>query len=469
MSESATSQHPESPYRAAGGTAAKLPPSVTHFGLNLVALAAVIVTMYVLRERKAEVGDAVFALCAAAAAPIVLLDLLVLRVYRRESTGLDWKKGFDLQPGRVVTKLVGLAFTLGLIRLAYWVFPEYHGKFYDPFYYALDHNKWVLIAVSVVYVALVDGLMREPRDAYWQLGRLVLGNGSDAKREVMKNHFLGWLVKAFFFPLMLVWLTQNVTEVLHFNLAEWSTRSYDFMNTSLYLLDLLFTTVGYALSLRILDTQLRTAEPTMFGWFVALFCYQPFFSTFEHQYVSYGGVNFSSALAFAPHLRNLCGSVILILVGIYVSATIAFGVRFSNLTHRGILTNGPYRYTKHPAYISKNLSWWLISLPFLPVNGFGDAVRHTCALGCINMIYFLRARTEEKHLSRDPTYVAYALWINENGTFAFLGKWFPILKYKPPVDYVPPETAAVAATAGGGGDKGDGDGDGDKATAVQPG
>ena len=39
--------------------------------------------------------------------------------------------------------------------------------------------------------------------------------------------------------------------------------------------------------------------------------------------------------------------------------------RFSNLTHRGIITNGPYRYSKHPAYLAKNLSWWLVSMPFM--------------------------------------------------------------------------------------------------------
>src|SRR5579871_2490182 len=108
----------------------RLPPSVTNFSLNLVALAVVVITMYVLRERHVAAGDAVFALCVAAAAPIVLLDLLVLRVYKRESTGLDWGKRFDFNLGRGLTKLVGLAFTLGLVRLAYWVFPEYHGGFY---------------------------------------------------------------------------------------------------------------------------------------------------------------------------------------------------------------------------------------------------------------------------------------------------------------------------------------------------
>ena len=46
----------------------------------------------------------------------------------------------------------------------------------------------------------------------------------------------------------------------------------------------------------------------------------------------------------------------------------------------------------------------------------------------------LRARTEEKHLSRDPEYVAYALWMNEHGVLRFLNKLSPALKYKGPAE-----------------------------------
>ena len=59
------------------------------------------------------------------------------------------------------------------------------------------------------------------------------------------------------------------------------------------------------------------------------------------------------------------GSTILVCIAVYSWATISFGIRFSNLTNRGIITNGPYRYTKHPAYIAKNLSWWMESVPFV--------------------------------------------------------------------------------------------------------
>src|SRR3546814_14686759 len=70
-----------------------------------------------------------------------------------------------------------------------------------------------------------------------------------------------------------------------------------------------------------------------------------------------------------PLLMALTGIVLVLLTAVYAWATVAFGLRFSNLTHRGILTHGPYAWTKHPAYVSKNLFWWLATLPFLATSG----------------------------------------------------------------------------------------------------
>jgi len=101
-------------------------------------------------------------------------------------------------------------------------------------------------------------------------------------------------------------------------------------------------------------------------------------------------------------------------------STAAFGLRFSNLTHRGIITNGPYRWSKHPAYIAKNLSWWLISVPFIAGAGWMQAVQSCLLLAGVNLIYFLRAKTEERHLGSDPVYRDYARFIDRHGLFASL-------------------------------------------------
>src|SRR3546814_7283610 len=96
-------------------------------------------------------------------------------------------------------------------------------------------------------------------------------------------------------------------------------------------------------------------------------------------------------------------------------ATVAFGLRFSNLTHRGILTHGPYALSRHPAYLAKNLFWWCATLPFLTTGSLVDAARNTLILAAVSGVYYWRAKTEEKHLKADPDYVAYWEWMERNG------------------------------------------------------
>jgi hypothetical protein len=431
----------------------RLPSSAACFFTNLIPLGVVLGTLYWLRSHHRAQQDELLILFAAVALPVIAIDVFVFKVHTRASTGLDWDRSFEIDFPRVATKLLALYFTVGLIAFAYWLFPEYHGSFYDPLYALLRRMAPTLVGASIVYVGLVDGLMKEPHDAYWQLGRVLLGKPRDAKKAVIANHFLGWLVKAFFLPLMLVWLNNDVRPLVNNDLHGASMenlRLFDYLHTLIFGVDLLFATVGYVLSLRVIDTHIRSAEPTLLGWAVALFCYEPFYSLFGRQYLAYDqGYGFGAWLAPYPVLRWVVGGFILCTYAIYMLATVGFGIRFSNLTHRGILTDGMYRFTKHPAYVSKNFAWWFEAVPFVPIHGPWEAIRHCFLLAGQNFIYFMRAKTEERHLSRDPDYVEYALWMNDHGALAFLGRWFPFLKYKAPAGYVPPvREVAEKAKAG---------------------
>jgi protein-S-isoprenylcysteine O-methyltransferase Ste14 len=423
----------------------RCPTSATNFGLNSIALCIVLGTIYFLRSRGKPVGDEVLILCAAVAVPIIAMDLVILKVHRRASTGLDWDKTFAPDIGRVLTKLLGLFAVLAPFAVFYWMTPEYNGSFYDPLWRMLRRYALALSVAAPLYMFIVDGQMRQPKDAYWQLGRVILGRWRDARQFDVANLYRTWLVKAFFVPIMFVWLSNSTHNVVSFDLstASWSNlRAYDFLYDFIFFIDLLFCTVGYAMSFRMIDSHVRTAEPTMTGWVVALFCYPPFYNLMSRQYVPYDSASFGSWLAPHQGLRWAWAIVVLALITIYVLATVAFGVRFSNLTHRGILTNGPYRFTKHPAYVSKNLSWWMVSVPFLIIDGNPlTSIKHCIALAFINFMYFMRAKTEERHLSRDPIYVEYALWMNDHGVLRFLNR-VPIFRYRPP----PAVTPAVAAS-----------------------
>jgi len=50
---------------------------------------------------------------------------------------------------------------------------------------------------------------------------------------------------------------------------------------------------------------------------------------------------------------------------------------------------------------------------------------------CLNLVYFMRARTEERHLSRDPDYVAYATAMERRSIFRWVGRLLPVLRFKP--------------------------------------
>ena len=148
---------------------------------------------------------------------------------------------------------------------------------------------------------------------------------------------------------------------------------------------------------------------------------------FERQYLHYeqDGLQWGDVTAGHPALYVAWGTAILACLAIYSLATVSFGLRFSNLTHRGIITSGPYRWTKHPAYIAKCLSFWLISVPFLSTIGVGTAIVQVLLLAAANGLYVARAITEERHLARDPEYRAYQDFIRRHGIFARLRRLLP--------------------------------------------
>jgi protein-S-isoprenylcysteine O-methyltransferase Ste14 len=122
-------------------------------------------------------------------------------------------------------------------------------------------------------------------------------------------------------------------------------------------------------------------------------------------------------------LLVVIGTMLVTLTAIYAWATVTFGYRFSNLTHRGILTNGPYAFSRHPAYLSKNLFWMISTVPFLTTGNWIDAVRATALMGIVAGVYYWRAKTEERHLGADPAYREYHAWMERNGLVPRFFQW----------------------------------------------
>jgi protein-S-isoprenylcysteine O-methyltransferase Ste14 len=266
--------------------------------------------------------------------------------------------------------------------------------------------------------------------AGWR-GRL----GARLRNRRLRTALLDLLVKAFFLPLMVTFLaleaasfTAAVVRILDLTSASGAARLADlagrlgeawtdgpaaargqallaaliqWCRSAILLVDVGIGALGYAGACWWLDNKTRSVDPSLAGWTVTLVCYPPF----NHAlglYLPYGDAGGPPMAALQTSaLGPALAVVALVGYAVYGWATMAFGLRFSNLTHRGIITRGPYAWVRHPAYAAKNLAWWAEALP-----GFGTPVQGLYLLGW-NLVYYARAVTEERHLARDPDYRTY--------------------------------------------------------------
>jgi protein-S-isoprenylcysteine O-methyltransferase Ste14 len=280
-----------------------------------------------------------------------------------------------------------------------------------------------LLLASIPYVLWLERWLVEPRDGAWAVGTWMLSahRGVDpALRPLLAEHARSWAIKAFFTAFMVSALPANWEAAVGADPAAMAADPVALANGAtalMFLIDISIGTVGYLCTLRPLDSHIRSGNPYAAGWLAALICYPPFLlmnagGPLDYQQHQLG---WARALSDHPLLQPLIAFALVVLTAYYAWATLVFGLRFSNLTHRGILTHGPYRFTKHPAYVSKNLFWWLAALPMLTTSGdWKDAVRNCGLLAIVSGVYYWRARTEERHLSADPAYRAYADWMDRN-------------------------------------------------------
>jgi protein-S-isoprenylcysteine O-methyltransferase Ste14 len=415
------------------------PQSATNFALSLIALSAGLGLSWLIAPgRYSSLADLIpyapLIPCLGIVVVIASAEWLFPGL-RRPSTGTYAKHALrPLDLRRVGERLCGLLATLALVAVAYWLLPEYQGNFYEPYWQFLRTIGPAAVLIPV-YFLWADTRGSPARDEYQAMGSFILRCPKAGDGALIRRHLLGWTVKAFFLPLMAVYLSAELRSLYSAlqGVNPHTMPIYQVFYHLSYTIDLLFCVVGYTTTIRLFGSQIRSVEPSVAGWLVALICYQPFYSVIGRFYLQYeDGTYWDNWLQSWPTVRAGWAALIIVLASIYALCTASFGLRFSNLTHRGIITGGPYRFSKHPAYLTKNLSWWLISVPFVSEQGWSAALRNCCLLALVNLVYYARARTEERHLSRDPTYVAYALWINEHGLLRRLARALPFMRYRAP-------------------------------------
>jgi len=352
-------------------------------------------------------------------------SVLVEKVHRRPSTGIDWTRPRPLSAVLEVsvTKLAGLWATWLIIGAFYALGRWYWDGNYLFAMRVIGAAALPLFVLSISYVLWLDRYLVEPRDHAWHFGALLTGREAWDGEEV-KRHWRAWIIKGFFTAFMISILPGGFAAVVE---ADLGAVAGDPVRFGMLLFELLFAidvqigTVGYLLTLRPLDAHIRSGNPFLAGWLAALICYPPFVYAFmgeggviQYEYQTAGwGVWFEGH----PLVLWAWAAWLAFLTAVYAWATAAFGMRFSNLTYRGVLTHGPYRFTRHPAYLSKNLFWWCSAMPFLVTSGsLAEAMRNTVFLGLVSGIYYWRARTEEAHLlAEDAKYRDYHAWMGQHG------------------------------------------------------
>jgi protein-S-isoprenylcysteine O-methyltransferase Ste14 len=169
---------------------------------------------------------------------------------------------------------------------------------------------------------------------------------------------------------------------------------------------------------------IRSTQTRLTGWLVCLLCYGPLIAHWsDFETVVSNEIAWPRTLGDGP-LLLVAAATMLALLFLYVWATVCFGLRFCNLSNRGLISNGPYRFMRHPAYFAHAGNAWIITLVFLPASGVTLSLSQMLVPPAFTLLYWLRAVTEEQHLREDRDYAAYAAWIDRNGLAAQVRRLF---------------------------------------------
>ncbi len=333
------------------------------------------------------------------------------------------------------------AIELGLISLFFFFYKtasEYGFRnnpmgYYRPWYAVMDTLRDIYLYGGLPYVILTRALQHAPKSDRKQAAFTVMKIGRRLYTYLTRGDLdevpsfdrydkialSGLFVKAFYVPLMTVFFVDQFTHLIKnfswmigpsFELAKVNLRDvHNVSHSFIFAVDVGLAWCGYVVSSRWIKNTLFSVEPTWLGWFVAIACYPPH----NRLLGVYYGTPGEDAFFAIPNPRVVTFFAILSILSfcVYTSATVVFGLRFSNLTHRGVITTGPYAFVRHPAYASKNFSWWCVMLPFalyqIYTQRSWEPMLQVAGMVLMSLVYYFRAVTEERHLARDPEYRKY--------------------------------------------------------------
>lgn len=271
-----------------------------------------------------------------------------------------------------------------------------------------------LFIFSKKIVSAIEARSPNEQDDYYLLGKSLLNNEFKFKDHLPLLR--SWVVRIFFLPLIYTWTFFGISALTNHQWT-WNPNSIviGIFNIGLCI-DLLMALCGYIFSSRIFCNKVISTDSTWSGWFVCLICYPPLFFILHalkqqtDQLIWSDWLSLNDGWLYWMWCAIICGTWC-----VYFLASVNMGFKFSNLSWRGLVSHGMYRYVKHPAYLSKNIYWWAHTVPFVGVASSLDLLRNVAGLTFVSLIYYLRAKTEERHLMQFAEYRAYSAHMAEHG------------------------------------------------------
>jgi isoprenylcysteine carboxyl methyltransferase (ICMT) family protein YpbQ len=377
----------------------RIPPSAIPVADGLMGLAGLVAAWAVVMLLQPPTIVGAWVVVLATAVPMLRLEL------RRAAPSLSAREPVS-----------ALTWVLGFI-LATVPFALVHGQ-------GMGFEYW-LIAWVVALPAFTLRLLLEARrngalssGFPAMLGRTLLRLDRGALRGLAPAARL-WGLKAFFIPLYALSLFALVGLALTADLNSpvgWLGLAVLFA----YTIDLSFGLSGYLFASNDLAPTVRSTQPRLLGWIVCIACYGPVimhwpaFEAVVRQEIAWPATLTASPLVLAG------AAALLALLVLYVWASVSFGLRFSNLSNRGLVAHGPYRWMKHPAYFAHASNAWILCLVLIPAAGVDLGLSQWLVPVAFTILYRLRSVTEEHHMSEDPAYRDYAAWIARHGALALI-------------------------------------------------
>lgn len=282
---------------------------------------------------------------------------------------------------------------------------NFRGSNYNYFFkYFIDLYMVVCLTITYPYLYYYESNKPVEQDKYVSLLRSICSlPGACVKKSIYwnkhsKSGLLTYLIKLFYVPYLTSWVINNSIHqkalTMNFQMGFFTVNEY--LVALFIYIDTLIFAFGYLIESRIFKNEIKSVEPAISGWIVCLWCYPPFneisFKIFDHKIID---ITYN----YPQWVINITICIITILWGVFAWASVSMGTRASNLTNRGIVRHGPYKYVRHPAYTAKIIVWFLQGI-FMGQYGLG-------ILSGFLLIYVLRALTEERHLSLDKDYLSY--------------------------------------------------------------